>query len=333
MATIRDVSRAAGVSISTVSRALNGSGPVSGDTQSRVRAAAKRLGYRPNAFARGLITKRSGGIGATVTDLSDPFFGLMLKGIEGRVEQEGMHLIVTDGHGRMDAERGSVDFLARHHADAIIAYLQQASDEQILGWARPDRPLVVIARYVPGLQGRCLYIDNVAGGELGTRHLLEHGHRRIAHLSGPMTLADGRDRLTGYRLALEHSSLRFDPDLVVEGDFTPESGTHAMQRLLERGTDFTAVFAANDQMAAGAMDLLRERGTRVPDDVSVVGFDDLPMVRYLYAPLTSVRQPVLEMGRAAADIALGVLRGEEGEVRPAFEPELVIRHSVKRLTT
>ncbi len=332
MATIREVSRMAGVSISTVSRVLNQSGPVSRATQRRVLAAVEHLGYRPNTFARGLITKRSGGIGATVTDLSDPFFGLMLKGIEGRIEQEGMHVIVTDGHGRVDAERESVEFLRRHHADAIIAYVQQVADHEIAAWDRPERPIVVIARYVPELQGRCLYIDNVAGGELATRHLLEQGHARVAHLSGPMALVDARDRLTGYRRALERAGLAFDPDLVVEGDFTPEGGALAMQRLRARGVRFTGLFAANDQTAAGAMDVLRCAGVRVPEDVSVVGFDDLPMVRYLSAPLTTVRQPVLEMGRAAADIALAALRGEEVEVRPAFEPELVARHSVKRLT-
>ena len=149
MATIREVSRMAGVSISTVSRVLNQSGPVSRATQRRVLAAVEHLGYRPNTFARGLITKRSGGIGATVTDLSDPFFGLMLKGIEGRIEQEGMHVIVTDGHGRVDAERESVEFLRRHHADAIIAYVQQVADHEIAAWDRPERPIVVIARYVP----------------------------------------------------------------------------------------------------------------------------------------------------------------------------------------
>jgi len=333
MSTIREVSRAAGVSISTVSRVLNHSGPVSKHAQERVLAAVAQLGYYPNSFARGLVTKRSGGIGATVTDLSDPFFGLMLKGIEDRVERGGMHLVVTDGHGQVHAERESIAFLTRHNADAIIAYLQQVPDEEIVQWARPERPLVVVARRVPGIGARCLYIDNVQGGGMATRHLLSMGHRDIAHLSGPMALDDGRDRFLGFRAALERAGTPFRSELVVEADFTPEGGTAAMARLLDRGAAFTAVFAGNDQMAAGAMDVLRTRGLRVPDDVSVVGFDDLPMVRYLYAPLTTVRQPILEMGRAAADLALAALRGEESEVSRRFEPELVVRHSVKRMTS
>lgn len=296
-------------------------------------AAVAQLGYYPNSFARGLVTKRSGGIGATVTDLSDPFFGLMLKGIEDRVERGGMHLIVTDGHGQVHAERESIAFLTRHNADAIIAYLQQVPDEEIVQWARPERPLVVVARSVPGIGARCLYIDNVQGGGLATRYLLSMGHRDIAHVSGPTALVDGRDRFQGYRTALELSGVAFRPELAVEADFTAEGGAAAMARLLDRGVSFTAVFAGNDQMAAGAMDVLRNRGLRVPDDVSVVGFDDLPMVRYLYAPLTTVRQPILEMGRAAADLALAALRGEESEVSRGFEPELVVRHSVKRMTS
>jgi len=333
MSTIREVSQAAGVSISTVSRVLNRSGPVSKHAQERVLAAVAQLGYFPNTFARGLVTKRSGGIGATVTDLSDPFFGLMLKGIEGRVEQAGMHLIVTDGHGQLHAERESVAFLTRHNADAIIAYLQQVPDPEILEWAHPGRPLIVVARNVAGMAARCLHIDNVLGGGLATHHLLSMGHQTIAHISGPMALVDGRDRLRGYRTALEKAGLHYDPERVVEADFTPAGGAAAMAHLLDRGNAFTAVFAGNDQMAAGAMDVLRNRGLRVPDDVSVVGFDDLPMVRYLYAPLTTVRQPILEMGRAAADLALAALRGEEVEVSRGFEPELVVRHSVKRMTT
>lgn len=321
------------MSISTVSRVLNRSGPVSKQTQERVLAAVAQLGYYPNSLARGLVTKRSGGIGATVTDLSDPFFGLMLKGIEERVEQGGMHLVVTDGHGQVHAERESLAFLTRHNADAIIAYLQQLPDREVLEWARPDRPLVLIARRVPALESRCLYIDNVLGGAVATRHLLAMGHHRIAHISGPMSLVDGRHRLRGYRLALEEAGIPFDGDLVVEADFTPNGGAAAMSRLLGRGRPFSAVFAANDQMAAGAMDVLRRRRLRVPEDVSVVGFDDLPMVRYLYAPLTTVRQPVLEMGRAAAELALAALRGEGVEVSRGFEPELVVRHSVKRNTT
>lgn len=333
MPTIREVSRAAGVSISTVSRVLNHSGPVSKHAQERVLAAVARLGYYPNAFARGLVTKRSGGIGATVTDLSDPFFGLMLKGIEERVEQGGMHLIVTDGHGQVHAERESVAFLTRHNADAIIAYLQQVPDAEVLDWARPDRPLVIVARYVPSMAARCLHIDNVLGGSIATRHLLAMGHRRIAHISGPLALVDGHDRLVGYRRTLEEAGLPVESELIVEADFSAEGGASAMQRLLDRGASFTALFAGNDQMAAGAMDVLRARGLMVPDDVSVVGFDDLPMDRYLYAPLTTVRQPVLEMGRAAADLALAALRGEEVEVSRVFEAELVVRHSVKRMTT
>ena len=332
MSTIREVSRAAGVSISTVSRVLNHSGPVSQGARARVLAAVEKLGYTPNVFARGLVTKRSGGVGATVTDLSDPFFGLMLKGIEERVERAGMHLIVTDGHGQVHAERESLAFLTRHHADAIIAYLQQVPDAEIVQWARPERPVVVVARNVPGIGPFCLYIDNVRGGDLATRHLIAMGHEQIAHISGPMALVDGRDRWEGYRSALRTAGLEYDPRRVVEADFTPEGGGAAMVRLLERDVPFTAVFAGNDQMAAGAMDVLRTRGRQIPGDVSVVGFDDLPMVRYLYAPLTTVRQPILEMGRAAADLALAALRGEEVEVSRGFEPELVVRHSVKRMT-
>jgi LacI family transcriptional regulator len=289
----------------------------------------KELGYTPNAFARSLATNRSQGIGVVVNDLSSPYFGPMLHGIEAVVEPLGMHLIVSSGHARAEAERRAVDFLCRRRSDALILHVEEMSDHDLLALSRGSTPVVVVGRQVAEFAERSVYLDNEKGGMIATQHLLERGHRRIAHITGPLFIHDSRERLAGYRRALEAAGLAYDERLVIEADFQEEGGKVAAKRLLERKLGVTAIFVGNDQMAAGALLALREAGLAVPEDVSVVGYDDVLIARYLYPALTTVRQPMKEMGEAAARIALaalGYLVGEE--VTPRFEPNMVVRESV-----
>lgn len=333
MATIKEVSRLAGVSIATVSNVINGSAPVADKTKKRVLNAVEKLNYEPNAFARGLITKRSGGIGVTVNDLTSPFFGALLKGIESVVEAAGMHLMVSSGHAGSETEKRSVDFLRQRRADALIVYLEGVSDDDLLTWMKTGPPLIIVGRrHIPELEKVSVWLNNERGGYLATEHLINNGHTRIAHLAGKMTHQDGRDRLRGYRAALDAAGLPFDPELVIESDFTEIGGQHAAEQLLKRDLSMTALFAANDQTAAGALNALRGANVRVPEDLSVVGYDDILLASFLYAPLTTVRQPMLEMGQSAARLALAALdTPAQGEVKRQFEPELIQRASVKRL--
>lgn len=329
MATIRDVSRLAKVSPATVSRVLNGSVPVSPERRDAVMAAIARLDFRPNAFARSLATNRAHGIGVVVSEVSSGVYGSILQGIESVIEGHDMHMLVSSGHHRADIEQRAYEFLRQRRCDALILQLDGASDEQVLDWARADVPVVVVGRRVPALADRCIYLDNVAGGYLATRHLIDRGHRAIAHVAGLAGVADAHDRLVGYRRALEDAGIAYDEALVADGDFMEDAGQLAMRRLLDRERDFTAVFAANDQSAAGALRALREGGVRVPDDVSVVGFDDTLPARYLVPSLTTVRQPLQEMGQAAAWLALTRLGMDaRKEVTLRFEPVLVERESV-----
>lgn len=329
MATIKEVSQRAGVSASTVSRVLNGTVPVAPETERRVLEAIDALNYRPNAFARGLATNRSGGIGVVVNELSSPYYGAVLKGIELAIEAKGMHMLVSSGHASAKQEREAIEFLGERRSDALVVQVEATSDLDLLELAGRQPPMVIFGRYLAELDGRCVYLDNEAGGELATLHLLEHGHRRIAHIAGPMSFPDSRDRLQGYRRALEAAAIAYDARRVIEGDFTEDGGYRATTRLLKRDLDIDAIFAANDQMAAGALQALRELGRSVPHDISLVGYDDVLLARYLYPALTTIRQPLVEMGRAAAEIALAALANEEAEVRRKFEPSLVIRQSVR----
>ncbi len=189
----------------------------------------------------------------------------------------------------------------------------------------------MVGRHIAEAGSRSIAIDNEYGGLLAARHLTDNGHRVIGHLTGPLSFPDSRARLQGYRQGLEEAGIAFDDTLVIESDWLEEGGYQATMRLLKRRPDITAVFAGNDQMAIGSYQALRATGKRIPDDISVVGFDDVVFARYLYPTLTTVRQPLLEMGEAAAGLVLAALRGEKPEVTEQFEPELAVRQSVRRL--
>ncbi len=329
MPTIKEVSRRAHVSPSTVSRVLNETVPVADDTRRRVLDAVKELNYQPNVFARGLVTNRSGGIGVVLNEISSPYYAGLIGGVEVVVEEAGGHLLVSSGHADANKEREAVAFLRQRRSDAIIVQVDAASDDDLLRWAKTGPPLIVFGRDVAELKGRCVYLDNEQGGFLATQHLIDHGHRRVAHVAGPLWIQDSRARLRGYRRALQANGLSFDELLVVEGDFAEAGGQLAMTQLLARNTGISAVFVGNDQMALGALTALRQAGCRVPQDVSLVGYDDVLFARYLSPALTTVRQPLYEMGQTAARLAVATLQREETEVKHKFEPELVVRASVE----
>jgi LacI family transcriptional regulator len=329
MATIKDVARLAKVSVSTASRVLNGVVPVSEAKRIAVLNAIEHLRYRPNVFARSLATNRSGGIGVVVNELSSPMYAAIIQGIEDVIEGQGMHMIVSSGHATRQLERTAYQFVMERRTDALILQLEATPDDDILALTKLDTPIVVVGRHIEELADRCIHLDNVYGGCVATRHLIERGHRRIAHITGNMALKDARDRVEGYRRALFEAGIPYDETLVVEGNFIEAGGHSGMHRLIDRDTGFTALFAANDQTAAGAMDVLRARGLRVPDDVSVIGFDDVFLARYVYPPLTTIRQPLVEMGQAAAWLTLSALGTHvREEVIRKFEPVMVERESV-----
>jgi LacI family transcriptional regulator len=331
MSTIQEVARRAKVSKATVSRVLNGSAPVTQQTRKRVLDIIEELNFQPDTLARALATKRSGGIGVTVNDLGSPFYGAVLRGIESVLNASGMHLLVSSGHADALAERQAVEFLRRRRADALIIQADATPPQDLVEWASQDVPVVIFGRDVPAISERCVCLDSELGGVMATRHLLEAGHRRVAHISGPLAIPDSQARLQGYRRALEEAGLVCDERLVATGDFRETGGYEATQTLLSRGASFTAIFVGNDQMAVGALDALTEAGVRVPDDVSLIGFDDIMFAKYLSPKLTTIRQPLFEMGRAAAQLALELLTKKETGVNSKFEPELVMRQSVKTI--
>jgi len=330
---IHDVAQAAGVSVATVSRVLNGVATVAPELRERVSAAAAALGYRPNPHARALHSGRSHAVGVAATYIGG-FFALLFDGMESELAPAGYRLVVAGGNGDRDSERETLHDLVNRHVDGLVVFLEAVGDADLCGIAKRGTPTLVLGRVVPGLEERCLSWDQQAGGALATRHLIDLGHERIAHLAGPDYNPHGRLRRAGYLQALREAGITPDPGLIREGDFREESGRDGLRALLGAGggkPSFTAVFAANDQMALGALNALWERGLRCPEDVSLIGFDDQDAARYLTPPLTTVRQPLEELGRLAASRLLEDIRGERKGGRPRLPPlALVSRASVKR---
>lgn len=326
--TLAEVARAAGVSASTVSRILNGTANVSAEKREAVQRTLTRLNYRPNVLARGLASGRTMSVGVLTQDISSPFYGDTLRGLEQGLAGSGYHPLVISGHWRAQEEMEAIDFLVSRRVDGVVVLGGVAPDGKLREVAA-HLPLAALGRRVPGLDGQCLYLDNHSGARAATRHLLELGHRAVAHIAGAPSHRDAQDRLGGYRAALEEAGLPFDPGLVLEGDFLEQSGFLAATRLIEGRRNFTAIFAANDQMAYGARLALYRRGLRVPEDVSLVGFDDLPSSVYTTPPLTTVRQPTYEMGVEAAAWVLRALRGQPAPL-PPLGVNLILRESTTR---
>ena len=327
--TLEMVAQAAGVSPSTVSRILNGTATVSDAKQQAVDEAIKRLGFRPNPVARGLAGGRTLSVGVVTQTISSPFYGEALHGIEDQLERAGYIPIFVSGHWQEAEERKALEALLSRRVDGIIVLAGRMPNAALQTYAK-TLPMVVVGRELSGPRLVSLGFDNRAGAVLATQHLVECGHTRIAFIAGDPTHHDALERQAGYRQALKAAGIAFDPALVMPGDFTETGGLMAVGRLLESRLQFSAIFAANDQTAIGAALGLYRRNVRVPDDVSLVGFDDLAPAKFAIPPLTTVRQPVYEMGCRAADAMLDLLRGQTPQLALP-RPELVPRESTRRL--
>jgi LacI family transcriptional regulator len=327
--TLAMVAETAGVSPSTVSRILTGHAKVSDDKRAAVESAIARLNYQPNVLARGLAQGRTLSIGVLTQDIKSPFYGEALRGIEDALEGTGIVPLFVSGHWIVQDEVERMTHLLGRRVDGIIVLTGRLTDEQIREYARRV-PIVVTGRSVKGQNIASMRVDDFSGAYKATKHLLELGHRRIAHIAGPQDHLDSVERLKGYRKALEEAGVAFDPKLVVYADFHEPSGVLAINQLIEARQSFTAVFASNDQTAYGARLAFHQRNIRVPEDVSLIGFDDLPGSRYMIPPLSTIHQPVYELGQSAAKVLLKLIEGSKTRATLP-EPELVARESTKRL--
>jgi LacI family transcriptional regulator len=327
--TLRDVARLAGVSPSTVSRILNGSARVADDKRLAVEAAIERLRFKPNLSARNLRSGSSMTIGVLAQYLDSPYFGRAIQGLDDGLRGSGYSPIVVPGHWNPREEAERMEVLMARGVDAIAILGGHLPDADVLRFAL-QQPIVVTGRTLEGPNVQAFAFDQREGGRLATAHLIELGHRHIAHIGGLRSHEDATRRLEGFMLAHAQAALPVDPQLILESNFEASGGVLAMNRLLDLQVPMTAVFCANDQTLMGARLALQRRGLRVPEDLSLVGFDDLPDSAFMSPPTTTVRQPMYELGLTAAAALLRALGRESttAQILPALS--LVVRETTQR---
>ena len=325
-ATIRDVARLAEVSVASASRAMNGLGSVTDATRQKVLAAARMLRFVPHSGARSLSTQRTDTVGLVLPDLYGEFFSELIRGVDLAARERGLHLLVSNSHGdaeeavlAMRSMRGRVDGLLVMSPHVDSAALAENIDDGL--------PIVLVNTDAAGGRFPAFRVDNFGGAFAVTRHLVDTARRRIAHVAGPATNYEARERRRGYEAGLDAAA---QAPIVVEGDFTEDSGARAAHGLVTGSNPPDAIFAANDMMAVGCLLAIRDAGLRVPDDIALAGFDDIPLARLIDPPLTTARIRISELGRSALERLARSIEGGESEASlQTAQPELVIRRSTQ----
>lgn len=329
-ATIQDVARVAGVSTATVSRALSTPGVVAETTRKAVFAAVRETGYTVNQAARNLRQRRTGSVVALVPNIANPFFSRILSGVAATLSPAGYSLLIADTQSGPEAEARLMGYLDDRRADGLILFDGSVPRAHLARGqsARPLPPLVFACEWIGGLDVPGVRIDNAEGARLAVAHLAGLGHTRIGHLAGPPGNVLSISRAAGFAEALKAHGMEKREEWAFDGDFTLDSGAFAAQRWLELGDRPTAVFCASDEMACGFVGALQRHGVRVPEDVSVVGFDNIEIAGHVSPPLTTVRQPRTELGERAAAQLMSLMAGKTLEAREVVLPvELVERES------
>ena len=326
--TIRDVADLAQVSVTTVSHVINNTRYVEPNTRERVQTAIKSLNYRPNSLARSLRRRGTATIGLLVPDNSNPFFAEVARVVEDLGFEQGYSVILCNSDGSEEREARYVDVLLSKQVDGLLVISAGSHPNFASSILSSHVPLVVVDRETPELQADQVLLDNEAGGALATNYLLDLGHERIGIIIGPNEAAPSALRLQGFRRALEGRGHPWDESRCVVGNFNYSGGEQGARQLLEAHPDLTAIFATNDLMAMGAVNQARRRGYRVPDDLSVIGFDNISQSATFYPPLSTIAQPIETLGRHSLHLLLARITGDESPPqRVVLQPSLVIRES------
>jgi LacI family transcriptional regulator len=308
MATIKDVSKLAGVSVATVSRVLNNSGYVKEETKNSIMKAMKNLNYTPNIMARGLAGKNTSTVALLVPDILNPYFPEVARAIEDAANQYGFNLILCNSDNNLSKEVAYIDLLKSKKVDGFIIASYTIQEEQILSLLQEDIPVVAIDRVFSNPKISSYICKNKKGAMLAVEHLLEKGCNKIAHIGGPSYVQSSIDRTAGYEEKCISEGIYLS-SLVKQGNFHKEGGFNAMIELLSTHPDIDGVFASNDLMAVGALRAIIKSGRKVPEDVKVIGFDDIPLASTIIPELSSVKQPIYEIGTLAMESLMEMING------------------------
>lgn len=334
--TIKDIARSLKISPSTVSRALKDHPDISPATKKAVRELATELDYQPNSVALSLRKSKTFTIGVIIPQIVHHFFSTVISGIEDVAYKAGYHVMICQSNESFDREKASAQALLASRVDGmLVSVAQETKDikhfETLLG---RGIPIVFFDRVASGLDTSSVVVDDFGGAYRAVEYLIKSGCRRIAHLAGPETLEISKNRIKGYEKALDDYGLTLNPDYIVTAGLTLEDGRKACLELLEKGERPDAIFAANDPLAIGALKVLKEKGIRIPEDISVIGFSDEPITALIEPPMTTVAQPGFEMGQLATRLLLNEISHKSDEerqpsVQRELKTELVIRESTK----
>ena len=331
--TMKDVARAADVSLQTVSTVVNDKPGVTEETRQRVLAAVATLGYRPYSIARSLRTRRTRTIALVISDIANPSFATMASAAEVHAHAKGYSLMLYNTHDDVEREASYIAIAVERWVDGVLFV---AAEDRLDGLAALDAagiPSVAIDRIPQGYTGPSVTIDNVAAGRLAAEHLLGLGYNRLAHISGPLYLRLARERQAGFQDHIAAHGARLGPVTCAEGDWTCDAGYAAMQSILAQGPPPSGVFAANDRMAIGAMAAMAAAGLRVPDDVAIVGLDDIEVSAYQLPALTTIQQSFAELATAALHLLLDLLADHTPvATQIVMQPRLIVRQSTRPLT-
>ena len=328
--TIHQVAEEAGVSIQTVSRVINNRSDVSEETRKRIREIMGRLGYQPFAIARGLASNRTYTLGLVTVDFADPWFSQVVTGAEQEAHEHGYCFMLGSSACNPEDEPKFLRLLTERHVDGILFVRASCAEESkhLLRMKEMGVQVVTTGFHPRGWDLTVVDVDNIGGGRKATEYLIGLGHRRIAMLTGPLDWNSARDRQDGYIQALEANGISTDPELIVEASWLHRDGYLSMKRLLDKKLPFTAVFAQNDRLARGAISALHEVGLRVPEDISIIGYDDIPEAEFSDPPLTTIRQPMRTIGEAATRLLIQMIENRETtSTQVLFDTELIVRSS------
>lgn len=326
--TIKDIARRCRVSPATVSRVLNDFAHVRANTRARVEEEIRRVGYRRNGVARSLVLMRTRTIGLVLSDITNPFYAEIARGIEDQATRYGYTTVLCSTDNLPERQHGYIQILLERRVDGLILGSARLREPEVEALARGGFPVVLVNRRLRSSRVDCVVVDNHGGARQLVEYLIRLGHRRIAHIRGPLQFSTGYDRFRGYRDALRAQGLPYDPRLVVVGAFRYADGRAAARRLLAGPVRPTAIFAANDLLALGALEALAEAGVRVPEEMAVVGFDDVEPSSYRAIGLTTMSQRIADMARLAVDLLVErIERGRRDPRQIVLPPHLVVRGS------
>ncbi len=327
--TINDIAKIANVSKATVSRVINNKAEgVSVETRDKILKLVDEYSYQPSMIARGLVTKKTKTIGLIIPDIANPFFPLLVRGAEDYAYKFDYHIFLCNTDRSVDKERSYLKSFVEKSVDGVILTSNiSEGDSQYELFKKHNIPCVLLDRHVEFDDYEAgVYLDNVKGAYMATKLLLDHGHERIAFISGPMSVATSTNRLKGFETACEEKGVAVQRDLILEGDYSLDSGNKLIHKLLEKNKRFTAVFAGNDMMAFGAMKAMKSKGIIIPDDVEVVGFDNIELSQIVEPALTTIAQPAYKMGAHGAMLLIKLIEGKKLKKKNIIlEPELIIR--------